>query len=255
MTKNIISEWEPIKPIRKNKSMPNEVYWAHKNMISTSPPDLCRKELFEIHSSSAYEKEGHKTIAEFLKSIHGLYARAYLDSLLAANAEATVFDENSIGNIDVAAAIAMRKIMNCRTSINRVKRYMDENNLTWSYENTQVAINTTCNLSKIIQEKKKRASRKKSLSDKEKATIYINGLSSKEKIVFIEELVEDIGLKDIVNKLNAIFEAKSRIVQTINCCERMLSENAQYILDPSMLDNAIYYMNTELLNEFGDRND
>jgi len=250
MTNNIINEWEPIRHIRNNKKMSNELYWSHKKLISTSPPDLCRRALFDIHTFSGFEKEGYKTVSEFLKSIHGLYARAYLDSLMAANSEATVFGESSIGNIDVSAAIALRKIMHCRTSINRVKSYMSEKELNWSFENVQVAIGYTCDLSEVKKKKKRHANRKKSLSDKEKASVYINSLCLKEKVSFLEEVIEDTSLNDIVRNLNSLFVAKSRIIQTIDCCERMLSENAQYILDPSMCDNAIYYTNTELLNKF-----
>ena len=167
MTNNIINEWEPIRQIRNNKVMSDELYWSHKKLISTSPPDQCRRALFDIHTFSGFEKERFKTITDFLKSIHGLYARSYMDSLLAANAEATVFDENAIGNIDVAAAIALRQIMHCRTSINKVKSYMADKGLDWSYVNTQEAIDMSCDLSEVISKKKTSVCRRKRLSEKE----------------------------------------------------------------------------------------
>tara|TARA_B100002049_G_C16050666_1_gene363343 strand:+ start:312 stop:1079 length:768 start_codon:yes stop_codon:yes gene_type:complete len=255
MMKAIINEWEPIKDIKNNKLMSNELYLEHKRAISESPPDHARLPMYEIHSCAAYEREGHKSFSEFIKSIHGSYAKAYTDGLLAANAEATVFGEKSIGTIDVAAAIALRQIMHCRTSINKVKRYMADRQLDWSFINTQEAISASCDLPEIRRKKKSGACRKKSLSDREKAIKYINSLSPTERVSFLESFIEETSLKDIANNLHSLIIAKSRIIQTIKCCEKMLRENAQAILDPSLCDNAVYYLNTELLNHFGDKND
>ena len=90
---------------------------------------------------------------------------------------------------------------------------------------------------------------------RERASKYINSLTPIERVSFLESFIEDTSLKDIANNLSSLINAKSRIIQTINCCEKMLRENAQIILDPSLCDNAIYYVNTELLNHLGDRNE
>lgn len=57
MTNNIIKECEPIRQIRNNKTMSNELYWSHKRLILASPPDLFRRALFDIHTILGFEKE------------------------------------------------------------------------------------------------------------------------------------------------------------------------------------------------------